>query len=78
MLAYEGSPLGVIAYVDPAGAPVLLCILADHSPDASLRSERRDDLSLAFWSRGGRSHLVIGHIPQEQAVALAQTMEKRI
>ena len=60
------------------GAPVLLCIFADHSPDASLRSERRDDLSLALWSRGGRSHLVIGHIPEEQAFALAQTMEKRI
>jgi anti-sigma factor RsiW len=78
MLAYEGSPLGVIAYVDPSGAPVLLCILADHAPDAPIRSERRDDLSLAWWSRGGRSHLVIGHIPEEHAVALAQTMEKRI
>lgn len=78
MLAYEGSPLGVIAYVDPSGAPVLLCILADHAPDAPIRSERRDDLSLAWWSQGGRSHLVIGHIPEEHAVALAQTMEKRI
>jgi len=25
MLTYEGSPLGVIAYVDPSGAPVALC-----------------------------------------------------
>ena len=78
MLAYEGSPLGVIAYVDPSGAPVLLCILADHAADAPLRSERRDDLSLAWWSKAGRSHLVIGRIPQEHAVALAQTMAKRI
>lgn len=78
MLAYEGSPLGVIAYVDPSGAPVLLCILADHAPDAPLRSERRDDLSLAWWSQSGRSHLVIGRIPEAHAVALAQTMEKRI
>ena len=50
MLAYEGTPLGVIAYVDPSGAPVLLCIFADHATDAPLRSERRDDLSLAWWS----------------------------
>jgi anti-sigma factor RsiW len=78
MLAYEGSPLGVIAYVDPSGAPVLLCIIADHAPDAPIRSERRDDLSLAWWSQSGRSHLVIGRIPEEHAVALAQTMEKRI
>jgi anti-sigma factor RsiW len=78
MLAYEGSPLGVIAYVDPSGAPVLLCILAHQAPDAPIRSERRDDLSLAWWSSSGRSHLVIGRIPVEQAVALAQTVEKRI
>jgi anti-sigma factor RsiW len=78
MLAYEGSPLGVIAYVDPSGAPVLLCIFADRAADAPLRSERRDDLSLAWWSRGGRSHLVIGRIPEERAVGLAQTIEKQI
>jgi anti-sigma factor RsiW len=78
MLSYEGSPLGVIAYVDPSGAPVLLCILARQTPDAQIQSKRRDDLSLAWWSRSGRSHLVIGRIPMEQAVALAQTLEKRI
>ncbi len=78
MLAYEGSPLGVIAYVDPSGAPVLLCIYANRAPDAPMRSERQGDLSLAWWSSSGRSHLIIGHIPEERAVALAQTIEKRI
>ena len=78
MLAYDGSPLGVIAYVDPSGAPVMLCILANNAPDAPTRSERRGNLSLAWWSRGGRTHLVIGGMPEEQAVALAQTLEKRV
>jgi hypothetical protein len=78
MLTYRGSPLGVIAYVDPTGAPVALCIIANRAPDAPIRSERRGDLSLAWWSQNGRSHLVIGHIPEEGAVALAQTLEKRI
>jgi hypothetical protein len=78
MLSYNGAPLGVVAYVDPAGAPVALCIIANDPPDAPMRSERRDNLSLAWWSRGGRSRLVIGRIPEERAVALAQTLEKRI
>ena len=78
MLAYNGAPLGVVAYVDPSGAPVLLCIIANDAPDTPMRSERRDNLSLAWWSRGGRSSLVIGRIPEERAVALAQTLEKRI
>jgi anti-sigma factor RsiW len=78
MLSYNGAPLGVVAYVDPSGAPVALCIIANDAPDASMRSERRDNLSLAWWSRGGRSRLVIGRIPEERAIALAQTLEKRI
>ena len=78
MLSYGGSPLGVIAYVDPSGAPVLLCILANGAPDAPTQSDRRGDLSLAWWSRSGRSHLVIGHIPEERAVTLARALEKRV
>ena len=78
MLAYERLPLGVIAYVDPEGAPVLLCIIANKAPDAAMRSERRGDLSLASWSRDGRSYLVIGRMPEERAVTLAQTLEKRV
>jgi anti-sigma factor RsiW len=78
MLSYGGSPMGVLAYVDPLGAPVLLCILANGAPDAPPQSERRGDLSLAWWSRKGRSHLVIGHVPEERAVALAQMIEKQV
>jgi anti-sigma factor RsiW len=78
MLSHAGHPLAVIAYVDPSGSPVLFCIHANHAPDAPMQSERRGDQSLAWWVRNGRGHLVIGHIPEERAVALAQTLEKRI
>jgi anti-sigma factor RsiW len=78
LLSYEGSPLGAIAYVDPEGAPVMFCVIANQAPDAPVRSERRGDLSLAWWSRGGRSFLVIGRMAEERAVALAETLEKRV
>jgi len=78
MLSYEGSPLAAIANVDPSGEPVMLCIIANHAPDAPLRSERRGELSQAFWSRGGRGYLVIGRIPEERVVALAHILEKRV
>jgi anti-sigma factor RsiW len=78
MLSHAGHPLGVIAYVDPTGAPVLLCVLGNRAPDATIRSERRGDLSLASWSDDGRSYLVIGRIPEARAVALAQMLEPRI
>ena len=78
MLSYDGRPLGVVAYVDPSGAPVLLCILANRRAGRSDSLRAPGDLSLAWWSRGGRSHLVIGRIHEERAVALAQMLEKRI
>jgi anti-sigma factor RsiW len=78
MLSHKGHPLGVIAYVDPTGAPVLFCIHANHAPDAPMQSERRGDLSLAWWVRDGRGHLVVGHMPEERALALAQMLEKRV
>jgi anti-sigma factor RsiW len=78
MLSYQGSPLGVIAYVDPSGAPVLLCVLASRAPDAPIRSERRGDLALASWSDDGRSYLVIGRMLEESAVSLAQVLKPRV
>jgi anti-sigma factor RsiW len=78
MLSYGNHPLGVIAYVDPTGAPVLLCILANRAPDAPVRAERRGDLALASWSDDGRSYLVIGRIPKERAIAMAQVLQPRV
>jgi anti-sigma factor RsiW len=53
-------------------------IIANHGPDAPLWSERRGDLALASWSRAGRGYLVIGRIPEERALELAQGLEKRV
>jgi anti-sigma factor RsiW len=78
MLSYRGSPLGVIAYVDPSGAPVLLCVLGGRAPDAPIRSERRGELALASWSDDGRSYLVIGRMTEERAFSLAQVLEPRV
>jgi anti-sigma factor RsiW len=78
MLSYKGSPLAAIAYVDAEGSPVMFCIIANEAPDDPMRLEQRGELSLASWSRGGRGYLVIGRIPEERAVAFAETLEKRI
>ena len=78
MLSFGGSPLAVIAYVDASGAPVLLCIIKNHAPDAQVRSDRRGELSLAYWSDEGRGYLVIGRIQETQAVELAGMLKERI
>ncbi len=78
MLSFNGSPLAVNAFVDDQGAPVLLCVIDNKAPDAPLRSERRDELSLAYWQRGGRGYLVVGRISEERAVELGGMLKERI
>ena len=77
ILSYDGSPLGEIAFVDPRGAPVLFCVIANGGADAPMRSKRRGELSLSSWSRAGRGYLVIGRLPDERIADLARTLEKR-
>jgi len=77
-LAYEGSPLGEIAYTDPTGAPVLVCVIVDKSASAPIRVERRDGFTLASWSRDGRGYLVIGRIAEQRAKDWARTLSARI
>ena len=76
-LSYDGAPLGEIAYVDSTGAPVLFCVIANKEADAPLRSEKRDQFSLASWSRNGLSYMVIGRMPEQRVAELAQTLVTR-
>ena len=76
-LSYDGAPLGEIAYVNSTGAPVLFCVIASKEADAPLRSEKRDQFSLASWSRNGLSYMVIGRMPEQRVVELAQTLVTR-
>jgi anti-sigma factor RsiW len=78
LLSFEGSPLAAIAFVDPEGAPVLFCIIANGEADSPMRFESREGLQLATWSRGGRGYVVIGRQPEARIAELAQTLEKRI
>jgi len=77
-LAYEGSPLGEIAYTDATGAPVLVCVIADKSATAPVRVEKREDFTLASWARDGRGYLVIGRISEQRAQELARVLSERI
>ena len=78
MLSFDRAPLAAIAFVDPEGDPVLLCIINNGAADSSLSLERREGLSLASWSRGRRGYLVIGRQPESHIADLAGLLKKRI
>jgi anti-sigma factor RsiW len=77
ILAFDGAPLGEIAYVDPTGAPTLFCVIANGAADAPLHSEKRSEFALASWTRNGRGYLVIGRQPEQRVAELARTLEAR-
>ena len=75
MLAYRFA-ITLIAYVEPWGAPSCSA-LSPTMRQFPMQSERRGDHAGRVVD-DERSHLVIGRVPEEQAVALARTMERRI
>jgi anti-sigma factor RsiW len=75
--SYDGQPLAEIAYTDAGGAPVLFCAIADGTPDAPPRMVAREGLSYVAWSRGGRSYMFVGRMPQQRVAELALPLESR-
>jgi anti-sigma factor RsiW len=76
-LAYDGAPLGEIAYTDAGGAPALFCVIANGKPDAPARTVVREGLSYVTWSRGGRDYMFVAHMPEQRVADLAQTLAGR-
>jgi anti-sigma factor RsiW len=77
IFAYEGAPLGQLAYVDPATGPVLFCIIRDSEGDAAMETGKRDGFSVASWARAGRGYMLIGRLPQSRTAELADQLRRR-
>jgi anti-sigma factor RsiW len=75
---YDGSPLGQIAYLDRQSGPVALCIYDHGETDAAPHAERREGLNIVYWSRNGRSFLLIGHTNLSRLQNLADTLSTRL
>ena len=76
-LSYDANALGEIAYTDAGGSPILFCVIANGKPDASPRTLSREGLSYVFWSRGGRSFMFVGRLPEQRVAALGLTLATR-
>jgi anti-sigma factor RsiW len=77
MLAYDGAPLGQVAYLDEADRPAAFCIIRNGAADAPVTTGEDGGLALASWARGGRGYVVIGRFSPERAAALANTLALR-
>ncbi|MBZ6076960.1 anti-sigma factor family protein [Microvirga puerhi] len=60
VLEYDQKPLGQIAYLDPESGPLALCIITGGGPDADKSTEQRLGLNVVYWTKAGRSFMLIG------------------
>ena len=66
LFAYEGAPLGQIAYVGADGVPVLFGVIKNASADAALATQEREGLAMTFWAHGGRGYMVVARLPEDR------------
>ena len=77
IFAYDGAPLGQLAYLDPATGPVLFCIIRDARADAAIEEGKREGFHFASWAHGGRGYMLIGRLPGPETAALAGQLQQR-
>ena len=78
MLTFGSRPLVQLAYLHDGATPVAFCITRDGAPDAGLASEVREGLPIIHWAKDGTSYMVIGDVPKEQLVIMAETLRGRL
>lgn len=78
LFQYDGKPLGQVSYLSTRYGPVAFCIIKNGREDAPLAFEERRGLNVAFWNDGGRGYLIIGAMPREDLVPLAETLASRV
>ncbi|WP_108883532.1 hypothetical protein [Anderseniella sp. Alg231-50] len=78
MLRFGSRPLVQLAYLHDGVTPVAFCITQDGAPDADLATEVREGLPIVHWARNGTSYMVIGDVPNEQLVGMAQALRGQL
>jgi anti-sigma factor RsiW len=76
-LAYDGAPLAEVGYTDASGNPAAFCVTANGEQTSPLRTEARDGLSYATWSKDGRSYILIARMPEAQVAELARPLQSQ-
>lgn len=60
ILTIDGAPLVQIAYTDPDGAPVALCLTRTGGPEIAPRSTRYGAMNAVTWQTAGVGFILIG------------------
>jgi len=76
-LAYDGAPLAEVAYTDARGEPAAFCVISNGEKSSPLRTEARNGVSYATWSKDGKSYMLVARMPEAQVAELAQPLAAR-
>ncbi len=78
LFGYDGEALGQLTYLHPSGHAVALCIIDDGQPAMPISSESREGMAVVYWSKQGRSFMLIGMVPDPELRNLALGVSNRL
>ena len=77
LFAYDGAPLGQIAFAGADGVPVIFCVIKNASADAAPATREREGLAMTSWAHGGRGYMVVARLPEDRIARVAGQLAQR-
>ena len=79
LLGYRGKALVQLAYLNPLGEPVALCIIkSETGTDAPISTTTLEGMAAAFWEENGFAFLLIGGTDTATIETAAEGMMERL
>lgn len=71
LLHASGGLIAQVAYFNPEAGPVALCVIGRAQIPEPVRSERRREMNVAYWSTSRHAFMLVGRAPEEMLVEFA-------
>ncbi len=71
LLEFNSTPLVQLAYLSAAGTPIAICFIQLDEANTALQSDKFYGLNTAFWTHNRVSVMIIGNLPQQSLITIA-------
>lgn len=73
-LSLHRQPVVQMVYLPEHGEPIAVCVTRDARPDEAPHARQIDELSTVAWRRGNLGYVVLGKVPAQELLNLAQRL----
>lgn len=73
-LSFHRQPVVQMVYLPEHGDPIAFCVTWDARADEAPHAQQIDDLSTVAWRRGNLAYVLLGKVPAQELLDLAQRL----